>query len=175
MQEITVRVRAVAAGLGETDNDKHTKFAFVTGRVVDDEQYNGEEITAVLYFTERTSARSIESLMHFGFASDDLSLLADADEQKCCDLLPETVEYVCAPEEYNGNWQLKVKWVNKPGRGKFAPKKKLEGGDLKAFAAQMKGSLRNARGSAGAARTTNNGTSKPVPPSGPVDDDGVPF
>lgn len=175
MQEITVRVRAVAAGLGETDNDKRTKFAFVTGRVVDDEQYDGEEITAVLYFTEKTMARSIESLMHFGFGSDDLSLLADADADRCAELLPETVEYVCAPEEYNGNWQLKVKWVNKPGRGKFAPKNKLEGGDLKAFAAQMKGSLRNARGSAGVPRPASNGARPAVPPPKPVDDDGVPF
>lgn len=146
MEEITVRVRAVAAGLGESDNEKRTKFVFVTGSVVDDEQYNGEQITAVLYFTEKTQARSIESLMHFGFASDDLAMLEDADEGKCAELLPEVVEYVCAPEEYNGEWQLKVKWVNKPGRGRFAPKKKLEGSDLKSFAAQMRNSIRNARG-----------------------------
>ncbi len=148
MQEITVRVRAVAAGLGESDNEKRTKFVYVTGSVVDDENYTGEQITAMLYFTEKTSARSIESLMHFGFASDDLSLLEDADANKCAELLPETVEFVCAPEEYNGERTLKVKWVNKPGRGKFAPKKKLEGSDLKAFAAQMKGALKNARGGA---------------------------
>lgn len=151
MQEITVRVRAVAAGLGESD--KGTKFVYVTGSVVDDENYTGEQITAVLYFTEKTSARSIESLMHMGFTSDDLSLLEDADADKCATLLPETVEFVCAPEEYNGEWTLKVKWVNKPGRGKFAPKKKLEGADLKAFAAQMKGAIRNARG--GQARQTS--------------------
>lgn len=149
MEDITVRVRAVAAGLGESENENRTKFVFVTGSVVDDEQHNGEQITAVLYFTEKTQARSIESLMHLGFTSDDLSLLEDADEAKCAELLPEVVEFVCAPEEYQGNWQLKVKWVNKPGRGKFAPKKKLEGGDLKAFAAQLKGALKNARGGGG--------------------------
>lgn len=146
MEEINVRVRAVAAGLGESDNEKRTKFVFVTGSVVDNEHYDGETITAVLYFTEKTSARSIESLLHFGFTSDDLSLLEDADAAKCAELLPDVVEFACAPEEYNGEWQLKVKWVNKPGRGKFAPKKKLEGSDLKSFAAQMKGALRNARG-----------------------------
>lgn len=150
MQEITVRVRAVAAGLGESDNENRTKFVWVTGSVVDDEQYNGEQITAVLYFTDKTTARSIESLQHLGFASDDLSLLADADEARCSELLPNVVEFVCAPEEYKGEWTLKVKWVNAPGRGKFAPKKKLEGSDLKAFAAQMKGALRNAKGAAGA-------------------------
>jgi hypothetical protein len=162
MEQIKVRVRAVAAGLGESDNENKTKFAFVTGSVIDHDQYNGEQITAVLYFTEKTAARSIESLIHFGFTSDDLSLLADADEAKCTELLPEVVEFDCAPEEYKGEWQLKVKWVNKPGRGQFAPKKKLEGSDLKAFAAQMKTSLRNARGPG----AKSNGA-KPSQPSHP--------
>jgi hypothetical protein len=167
LEEITVRVRAVAAGLGESDNENRTKFVFVTGSVVDHEQYNGEQISAVLYFTEKTAARSIESLLHFGFTSDDLSLLEDADEAKCAELLPEIVEFVCAPEEWQGDWTLKVKWVNKPGRGKFAPKKKLEGSELKAFAAQMKGALRNARG--------GNGAKKPAPhPNAPGEDD-IPF
>lgn len=162
MENITVRVRAVAAGLGESDNEKKTKFAFVTGQVVDHELYNGETITAVLYFTDKTAARSVESLMNFGFSSDDLSLLADADETKCAELLPEIAEFACAPEEYNGEWQLKVKWVNKPGRGAFAPKKKLEGGDAKAFAAQFKSAFRNARG-------PSNGTKKQEPhPNAPA-------
>jgi hypothetical protein len=173
MQDITVRVRAVAAGLGESDNEKRTKFVFITGSVVDDEQYVGEQISAILYFTEKTEARSIESLMHFGFAGDDLSLLQDADEAKCAELLPEVVEFVCAPEEYNGEWQLKVKWVNKPGRGKFAPKKKLEGSDLKSFAAQMKGALKNARGGA----RPSNGSPKPTQPhpNAPGGKDDLPF
>jgi hypothetical protein len=179
MEDITVRVRAVAAGLGQSDNEKATKFVHITGSVVDDEQYNGEQITAVLFFTEKTEARSIESLLHFGFTSDDLGVLEDADEAKCAELLPDVVEYVCSPEEYQGNLQLKVKWVNKPGRGKFAPKKKLEGNELKAFSAQMKSALRNARGAGGArpSRPTN-GTAKqpshPNAPGGSIDDD-IPF
>ena len=179
MEEITVRVRAVAAGLGESENENRTKFVFITGSVVDDEKYNGEQITAVLYFTDRTQERSIESLLHFGFASDDLSVLADADEQKCSELLPEIVEYVCAPEEYQGNWQLKVKWVNKPGRGKFAPKKKLEGSDLKSFAAQFKGALRNARGPqqprSSQSRNGSAPKTEPHPNAPEAADDNVPF
>ena len=183
MEDITVRVRAVAAGLGESDNENRTKYVHVTGSVVDDEQYTGEQITAVLYFTEKTQARSIESLMHFGFASDDLSLLEDADEGKCAELLPDVVEFVCAPEEYQGNWQLKVKWVNRPGRGKFAPKKKLEGSDLKAFAAQMRNSIRNARGGSRPSKPSGGGQRQTQPhpnaPGGghggtPPDDD-IPF
>lgn len=175
IEDITVRVRAVAAGLGQSENERQTKFVHVTGSVVDHEQYTGEQITAVLFFTEKTSARSIESLMHFGFATDDLSLLEDADESKCAELLPEIVEFVCAPEEYNGEWQLKVKWVNKPGRGKFAPKKKLEGADAKAFAAQMKSAFRNARGPQ--SKPTNGAGSKPVHPNAPggAFDDDIPF
>lgn len=184
MEEITVRVRAVSAGLGESDNENKTRFAFVTGEVVDDEQHNGEQITAVLYFTEKTQSRSIESLMSFGFTSDDLSLLVDADAAKCAELLPEIVEFVCAPEEYKGEWTLKVKWVNKPGRGKFAPKKKLEGADAKAFAAQMKNALKNARGpaakSGGSSSTTrpaNGSTTRPSQPhpNEPGSNDDIPF
>lgn len=172
MEDITVRVRAVSAGLGETENENKTKFAFITGSVVDHEHYTGEQITAILYFTEKTQARSIESLMHFGFASDDLSILVDSDEAKCAEILPEVVEYVCSPEEFNGNWQLKVKWVNKPGRGKFAPKKKLEGADLKSFAAQMKSTLKNARGSSGSRPSSNGAKNAPGNSGG---DGGVPF
>lgn len=183
IQDLTIRVRAVAAGLGQSDNEKGTRFVHVTGSVVDDEQYTGEQITAVLFFTEKTQARSIESLMHFGFTSDDLGVLEDADEAKCAELLPEVVEFVCAPEEYQGEWTLKVKWVNKPGRGKFAPKKKLEGSDLKAFAAQMKGALRNARGAGGSRPSSpprsNGASSKRTEPHPnapiPADDDGIPF
>lgn len=165
MEQIKVRVRAVAAGLGESDNENKTKFVFITGSVVDHEQYNGEQITAVLYFTDKTAERSIESLLNFGFTSDDLSLLADADESRCAELLPEIVEFDCAPEEYKGEWQLKVKWVNKPGRGQFAPKKKLEGGDLRAFAAQFKNSIRNARGPG--ARSNGAAPKQPTHPNEP--------
>ena len=168
MEEITLRVRAVAAGLGESDNDKRTRFVHVTGSVVDDERYNGEQITAFLYLTDKTEARTIESLLHFGFPGDDLALLEDADEAKCAELLPEVVDFVCAPEEYNGEWQLKVKWVNKPGRGKFAPKKKFEGAELKSFAAQFKSAFRNARGpQSKQAKPTSGGGSKPQHPNAP--------
>jgi hypothetical protein len=57
----------------------------------------------------------------------------------------------------------------------FTPKKKLEGGDLKAFGAQLKGAFRNARGSGGA-RPPSNGTARPAQPTQPtVPDDDIPF
>ncbi len=175
LEAINVRVRAVAAGFGQSDTG--TKSVSITGSVVDHEHYTGEEITAILHFTEKTMARSVESLLHFGFPHDDISLLEDADEAKCAEMLPEIVEFACAPEEYNGEWRLKVKWVNKPGRGKFEFKNKLEGGDLKAFAAQMKGEIKNARG--GAPRPANGaGGSKPAQPrhpNAPGGTDDIPF
>lgn len=144
LEEITVRAKAVGAGFGVSAN--HNTQVAIQCEVVDHEQYSGESIAWVGHFTEKTTARSIESLQHFGFTSDDLSLLEDIGPEKCAELLPEVVELVCAPEEYQGEWTLKVKWVNKPGRGKFTFKEPLKGADLKAFAAQMKGAMKNARG-----------------------------
>lgn len=158
MENITVRARAIGAGFGTSSNG-NAQIA-VQCEVVDHEQYNGESIAWVGHFTDKTTARTLESLQHFGFPSDDLSMLEDIGPEQCAELLPETVELVCAPEEYNGEWTLKVKWVNKPGRGKFTFKEPLTGSGLKAFAAQMKGALRNARGSNGAAK-------KPAHPNAP--------
>lgn len=181
LEEIKLRVRPVAADIGQADTG--TRTVSVTGRVVDHEHYDGEEITALLHFTPKTMARSAESVLYMGFPYDDVTLLKDADEAKCAELLPEIVEFDCAPEEHEGKWQLKVKWVNKIGRGKFAFKKPLEGDDLRAFGAEMKDVFKNARGGAPKkpAPKPSNGTGgsrpqhpHPNAPGGRMDDD-IPF
>lgn len=173
LEEITVRAKAVGAGFGKSS--KGNIQLAIQCEVVDHEQHSGEPIAAILHFTDATQARSIESLQHFGFASDDLSLLEDIGHDKATELLPNVVELVCAPEEYNGAWTLKVKWVNRPGAGRFAFKEPLKGNDLKAFAAQMKGALKNARG---AAPRQTNGASKSSAqphPNAPGNNDDLPF
>ncbi len=172
LEKASYRVRAVAADLG-FNPDNGNKQVSITGRVVDHPHYTGEEITAILHFTPKTMDRSVESLLHFDFQSEDIGQLADADEAKCEMLLPAIAEFVCAPEEYNGEVRLKVQWVNKPGRGKFAFKNKLEGGELKAFSAEMKSAFRNAR--AGAPRKPASGARPQQPhPNAPGNDD-IPF
>ena len=181
MQEITVRARAAGVSFGVSSKGNYQ--IAVQCVVVDDEQYNGESIAWIGHFTEKTQARTIESLQYLGFAGDDLSELEDADEERCAALLPNVVELVCAPEEYDGQWTLKVKWVNRPGAGRFSFKDKLEGSALKAFAAQMKGSLKNARGGSRPSKPNGNGQRQTQPhPNAPGSgyggtppDDDIPF
>jgi len=176
IEKSTYRARAVGAGFGMSDN--HNPQLAIQFEVVDHDQLSGESIAAVMFFTEKTTTRSIESLQILGFASDDLELLAEIGPDKAAELLPSIVEIVCEPEEYDGKWSLRVKWINRPGGGKFTFKNKLEGSDLKGFAAQMKGALRNARGAA--PRAAKNGVVNPAQsrhpnaPNAPGNDD-IPF
>ena len=72
-----------------------------------------------------------------------------------------------------------MKWVNKPGAGKFTFKDPLPTGDLKAFAAQMKATVRSVRGAGGAPRTSGNGAGGSRPqqphPNAPGNKDDIPF
>jgi hypothetical protein len=173
MEKATYRAKAVNSSFGVTP-EKGTNFVAIGFEVVDHEQLAGERTDAWMgYFAGKATERTIESLQLMGFASDDLSLLEECNEQQCADLLPNVVEIVCEPEEFDGNWRLRVQWVNRPGSGRFVAKQPLKGTDLKAFAAQMKGALRNARG--GAANGSKPAT-KPAHPNalgGGKDD--VPF
>ncbi len=176
LEKATYRARAVAAGFGISSNGGNQ--IAVTFEIVDSDQFNGETIAWLGHFTEKTTARTIESLQHAGFESDDLSLLEDAGQQQCAELLPNVVDIVCEPEEYDAKWQLKVRWVNRAGGGRFAFKEPLTGAGLKAFAAQMKGAMKNARGPqskpSGGSRPSNGASSKPTHPNAPGNDD-IPF
>lgn len=180
LEKATYRAKATSTSFGMTDDNKPQlaiQFEIV------DESFAGESIAAILFFTEKTVERSLESLVHLGFGSDDLELLADTDAARCAELLPSVVEIVCDPEEYDGKWRLRVRWINRAGGGKFTFKNKLEGVYLKAFAAQMRGALKNARGpqarkpaAAGGARSNGQRPQQPHPnaPGGGVDED-IPF
>ncbi len=166
MQKATYVARAVSVAFGVSSNGNYE--IGVTVRLVADE-LAGEEITWVGHFTEKTQSRTIESLQHFGWQGDDLSELDGLDDESCARMLPNDVEIVCDVEEYKGEAQLRVKWINRPGAGRFAFKDKLEGAQLKGFAAQMRGVIRNARGAAGAK------ASAPKHPNAPGNRGDIPF
>lgn len=177
MQKAKYIVRAVAVAFGVSSKGNYQ--IAVTGEVADGELM-GDVITWIGHFTERTQERTIESLQHFGWKGDDLSELENLDEEACARLLPDHVEYVCEPDTYEGETTLKVKWVNRPGAGRFAFKDKLEGSQLKAFAAQMKGAIRGAQQGGGSPRN-GGGTQRSLPnaahpnaPGSSLDDD-LPF
>lgn len=165
----------------------------VTLEVVDHPEFEGAETTWIGHFTDKTADRSIESLQNMGWKGDDLSELADLDAAACVRLLPDTVQIVMSVEQYEGETQLKVLWVNKPGAGAFAFKKPLAGSDLKAFAAQMRGTVRSVRDAGGQRRqaapagqssssrpahsggSNGSGGGRPQHPNEPGFDDDLPF
>jgi hypothetical protein len=157
--------RAIACSLGVSSKGNYQ--IGVTVSVVDNQEFDGAEITWIGHFTEKTEDRTIESLQHFGWKGDNMEELQDLDAEGCVRLLPDAVEIVCDVETYDGETQLKVKWINKPGAGRFAFKDKLEGSTLKSFAAQMRGKLHSA----------NNGarSTKPAHPNAPGNKDTIPF
>lgn len=113
-------------------------------------------ITWVGVFSDKTTERTIESLQTAGWQGDDLSELAD---QPGSQVLPAEVSLTIEGEEYDGQMRPKVQWVNKPGGGQFKFKKELGGTDLKAFAAQMKNTVKSVRAAGGAARKSSSGGS----------------
>ncbi len=173
MSKATYRARAISAGFGTSS--KGNNQIGVQCEIVDHEEFAGETITWLGHFTEKTTARTVESLQHFGWQGDDLSELEDLDAARAAAILPEIVEIVVDPEQYEGEWQLKVKWVNKPGAGRFSFKEPLTGSGLKAFAAQMKGTIRGAK--AAPRQSNGSGGSRPQQPhpNAPGNKDDIPF
>lgn len=149
-------------------------------------EFAGQSITAFMFFTEKTLARTVESLRHCGWVGDDLAELpALAADGK----LSQEVEIVVDHEEYEGKVSAKVKWVNKPGGGgAIKLEKPLDDAGLRTFAARMKASIRSSQAPQRSASSssaskpsspTGNGSrsaapaSRDVPP--PSDDDRLPF
>jgi hypothetical protein len=173
LEKLTLSGKAVATCF-DISPEKGTKCIAVTFVIVDDERYAGELTPAWKgWFSGKATERTIESLQHMGFESDDLSLLEDCDADRCAELLPNVVQLVLDPEQgQDGNWYQRVQWVNRLGYGKFVAQNPLKGSDLKAFAAQMKGAMRNARGPK--QPRANGGGSQPHP-NAPGNKDDIPF
>lgn len=94
--------------------------------------------------------RVLESLMFTGWQGDDPTELMEIGDEQAKQMMPDEVDLVCEPDTYDGKTTLKVKWVNKPGAGRFAFKEPATKADLKSFAAQMKAMVRGMRGANGA-------------------------
>ena len=99
---------------------------------------NGRHIAAYLYFSEAAADRSIESLRTMGWKGDDLFALTVED-------LPEQVSLVIEPEEYEGKWTSKVKWINRAGGLNMADP--MDDARRRQFAARMKARTRAVPGS----------------------------
>jgi hypothetical protein len=114
-----------------------------------EEVSTGETITWIGTFSDNTTMRTIESLLHCGWQGEDP---ADLNDKPASSELPTVVELVCEPDTWDGEVKLKVQWVNKPGRGRFVFKEAMSEGDLRAFGAQLRASVKSVRAAGGAPR-----------------------
>jgi hypothetical protein len=157
--------RAVACSFGTSSKGNHQ--IAVTFEILDHDEFAGQEITWLGSFTDKTTERTIESLQHMGWQGDDLADLDGLDVNTSARTLPDSVEIVCEPDTYEGETNLKVRWVNKPGAGRFAFKEPLTGQGLKAFAAQMRGAVRGAKAGSGRPSSSSNGSKQAPHPNAP--------
>lgn len=159
MIDATYPARACGAAQFEPSSNNNMQIAIPLEVVDEGGENHGQTITwyATLHDTpdkkgKTGKVRVAESLLYMGFAGDDMTELMDITDEQARALLPEIVEIVVAPEEFEGVWRLKVKWVNRSGGGRAGFKKPLSKDEMKAYAAQMRGTLKNARGGAAPSR-----------------------
>ena len=165
--------RAIGCYFGRAgvDGDGNAQV-FVQFEVVEHPEFNDERITWAGTFGEgKSTGFTLAGLNNLGWQGDDLSELDNLDADGAARLLPDIVELSCDVDTYNEETKLKVNWVNKPG-GQRMTKHPLTGAGLKAFAAQMRGSIRGAGG--GAQRQTSTRT-EPQHPNAPGGTDDIPF
>lgn len=119
--------RATSAQLGFTKNDKEQiamELEFLSG------PNEGLRSTWYGYFTEKTTDRTLESLLIAGWDGVDIAL---------CDGLGSTeFEAVVENEVYDGKEQTKVQWINRARSG-VVLKKQMNDGQRSEFAERMKG------------------------------------
>lgn len=152
---IEAKYLARACGAAQFEESGNGNMQIAIPFEILDEEHGGETITwfATMHDTPDKKGmtgkdRVVESLVYMGFQSDDMTALMEISDDDARALLPETVELVVAPDEYEGTERLKVRWVNRPGAGRAGFKKPLSKEGMRAFAAQMRGALKNARGGA---------------------------
>lgn len=122
----THRARATEWQLGISSTGKEqigVMFELVGG------PHDGKHITWFGYFTDNTVDRTLESLRHCGWDSDNLAELDG--------LAANEVELVVEDEEYEGKVRSKVKWVNRVSR--LQMKEQMSPAQVQAFAARLRG------------------------------------
>lgn len=117
---------------------------------ITDGDFAGECIACIAAFTEDATEYTVEKMRNCGWDGDDIrefKTLADTGQ-----LGPVVI--VVEHEEYKGNLHAKVKFVNKPGGGRFKFKDEIGEAGLDTMAARLKSAFRG--GPRPAARSSSN-------------------
>jgi hypothetical protein len=168
---IEAKYLARACGAAQFEESGNNNMQIAIPFEILDEEFSGETITWFHTMHDvpdkkgKTGKdRAVEALVYMGFQGDDMTALMDISDDEARALLPDAVELVVAPDEHEGKTRLKVKWVNRAGAGRAGFKKPLTKDGMRAFAAQMRGALKNARGGS-AQRPAQQSTSSAARPS----------
>lgn len=180
LPQVKAKYTARACGAAQFAPSKNGNQQIAIPVEVTQGEHAGETITWIAVFHDTAdrngvtgSERIIQSLQYMGWQGDDLTELTDISDEQAMQLLPNEVQISCDVETYEGKTRLKVQWVNEIGAGRFAFKDPTSKNDLRSFAAQMKATVRAARGPSGT-RPSGGGNAKPTPPVGTPSDD-IPF
>lgn len=138
----TYNAKATKADFG-TSKKKQTDYVRVQFQVTDGPEA-GQLVSWDGYFTEKTSARTIESLRFCGctFPNSNITDLAGIDTQTV-HIVVEHESFTPEQGENAGVEQVRarVAWVNDPNRGGVPEDQQMGDSAKKAFAAKMKGAL----------------------------------
>jgi hypothetical protein len=139
---MNVTAYAITTELGSAKNG--TEQIAVTFQVIDEDAdgkrgpLHGHRKVWYGFFTDNTTDRTLESLRHCGWGSDELSDIANLDENACRRLLPKVVQLVIENETYNGRTVEKVRWVNSLEETRSAIKNKADDAAVKSLSARMR-------------------------------------
>jgi hypothetical protein len=136
--EGTYSAKAIEAALGRAGTG--TEQIAVRLRITSGE-HEGAEITFYGYFSEKATQRTLESLRHLGWTSDDITSLEGLGDTEASIVIEHE------EDQRTGEPRPRVKWVNGPGSG-LAMKERLAPGEAKALAARLKGAAIASRGGA---------------------------
>lgn len=155
-----MKAHAIRVEMGKTSKgDEQVVVHFQT----DDE--NPRVLVWFGYFTEKTTDRTLESLVHCGFAGDDIGVLASGDARQH---LPQAVDLVTEWETYEGKDRERVRWVNEIGGARTILKNAMDADEARVFGAQMRNRLAAVRATSGASRA-------PAPRAPAKERDDIPF
>ena len=118
------RAKEWGFGVASSGNEQVAVMFEITGG-----EFAGRTITWFGSFSDAAIDRTLDSLRHCGWDGDSLETIDDLGRTE--------VDIVVVEEEYQGQMNTKVRWVNRPAR--IALKHQLEGAALKAFASRLRG------------------------------------